>query len=378
MTHAAMTESARMILDSAIEFAEGSGGALRARVMRDKFTQLDRRTWQQILGLGWPLVAVAEEHGGLALGLDCMAALAEGTSRMLLPEPLMANVVGAALLSACAASPASAGNGGHGGHGGNAQAAGHAAHALLAELMDGACLAVPVFPVTRGKAPLLLKHVPDCYAGATLLLAKDNAKRFCIRAIPIDAAGVTLHPAACVDGSMLSDVEVTAPAWDGAVTLAEGPGARAAFALAQDSLLISYAAALVGVMDEALQQTIEYMKVRQQFGTPIGAFQALQHRAATCHVEIQAARALVYEACKATEPALRAKAAIAAKARASAAGLRVTKECVQFHGAIGFADEHNIGLYLKKAMALSARLGGEAQQRTRYAALLAAGDASHH
>ena len=372
MTHAALTESARMILDSAIEFAEGSGGALRARVMRDKFTQLDRRTWQQILGLGWPLVAVAEEHGGLALGMDCMAALAEGTSRMLLPEPLMANVVGAALLSACAANP------GNGGNGGNAQAAGHAAHALLAELMDGARLAVPVFPVTRGKAPLLLKHVPDCYAGATLLLAKDNAKRFCIRAIPIDTAGVTLQSAACVDGSMLSDVEVTAPAWDGAVTIAEGSGARAAFALAHDSLLISYAAALVGVMDEALQQTIEYMKVRQQFGTPIGAFQALQHRAASCHVEIQAARALVYEACKATEPALRAKAAIAAKARASAAGLRVTKECVQFHGAIGFADEHNIGLYLKKAMALSARLGGEAQQRARYAALLAAGDASHH
>ncbi|MDO9217796.1 MAG: acyl-CoA dehydrogenase, partial [Lacisediminimonas sp.] len=65
-----------------------------------------------------------------------------------------------------------------------------------------------------------------------------------------------------------------------------------------------------------------------------------------------------------------------AKARASAAGLRVTKECVQFHGAIGFADEHNIGLYLKKAMALAARLGGEVQQRARYAQLLVAADAN--
>ncbi len=374
MTHAALTESARMILDSAIEFAEGSGGALRARVMRDKFTQLDRRTWQQILGLGWPLVAVAEEHGGLALGLDCVAALAEGTARMLLPEPLMANVVGAALLSACAVKQGSAGGASSNGSG---PAAAHTAHTMLAELMDGARLAVPVFPVTRGKAPLLLKHVPDCYAGATLLVAKDNAKRFCIRALTIESPGVTLNSGACVDGSMLSDVEVTAPAWDGAVTIAEGPAARAAFALAHDSLLISYAAALVGVMDEALQQTIEYMKVRQQFGSPIGAFQALQHRAASCHVDIQAARALVYEACKATQPAQRARAAVAAKARASAAGLRVTKECVQFHGAIGFADEHNIGLYLKKAMALSARLGGEVQQRARYAALLAGADGSH-
>jgi alkylation response protein AidB-like acyl-CoA dehydrogenase len=369
MSHAGLTESARMILDSAIEFAEGSGGPLRARAMRDKPGQLDRRTWQQILGLGWPLVAVAEEHGGLALGLDCVAALAEGTSRMLLPEPLLANVVGAALLSACAGNAVNPNGAGP---------AAHAAHALLDELMDGARLAVPVFPVTSGKAPMLLKHVPDCYDGTTLLVAKDSGKRFCIRAVAIDAAGVMLHSAACVDGSMLSDVEITAPAWDAATTIAEGPAARAAFALAHDSLLIGYAAALVGVMDEALQQTIEYMKVRQQFGTPIGSFQALQHRAASCHVDIQAAGALVYEACKAARPDLRARAAVAAKARASAAGLRVTKECVQFHGAIGFADEHNIGLYLKKAMALAARLGGEVQQRARYAQLLVAADANPH
>lgn len=350
MTHAALSESARMILDSALEFAEGSGGALRARAMRDKFAQLDQRTWQQIVGLGWPLVAVAEEHGGLNLGLDAMAALAEGTSRMLLPEPLLTNMVGAALLSACDS---------------------NAGHEMLAGLVQGKRLAVPVFPALGGKAPLLLQHVPDCYPGTTLLIASDSGERFCIRAVAIDAPGVKLTSAACVDGGVLSDVEIGAAAWELAPMLADGAVARAAFALAHDSLLICYAAALVGVMDEALQQTIDYMKVRQQFGSPIGAFQALQHRAASCHVDIQAARAMVYEACKATRTASRARAAVTAKARASAAGLRVTKECVQFHGAIGFADEHNIGMYLKKAMVLAARLGGEVPQRVRYARLLA-------
>ncbi|MDB5797669.1 MAG: hypothetical protein JWP36_1571 [Paucimonas sp.] len=353
MTHAALSESARMILDSAVEFAEGSGGMLRARVMREKVGQLDARTWKQILGLGWPLVCVAEDRGGLALGLDAVAALAEGTSRMLLPEPLASNVVAAGLLSDC----------------------GDAAAALLEQLVHGERLAVPVFPATRGKTPLLLKHVPDCYPGTSLLVAKESGKRFCVRALAIDAPGVTLVSAACVDGSMLSDVNITDAAWQAAPTVGEGPLARAAWLRAHDSLLLSYAAALVGVMDEALAQTVEYMKVRQQFGSPIGAFQALQHRAASCHVDIQATRALVYEACKASDPFLRAKAAVAAKARASAAGLRVTKECVQFHGAIGFADEHHIGLYLKKAMALGARLGGEVQQRVSYARLLAAGEA---
>jgi alkylation response protein AidB-like acyl-CoA dehydrogenase len=165
---------------------------------------------------------------------------------------------------------------------------------------------------------------------------------------------------------------VSEAAWDAAPTLAEGADARRAFEGGRDMLLLALAAALVGVMDEALQQSLEYMKVRQQFGNAIGSFQALQHRAASCHVQVQAARALVYEACKADSAASRALACAAAKGRASAAALAVTKECVQFHGAIGFADEHNIGLYLRKAMVLAARMGGEVQQRRRYAELLRA------
>src|SRR4051812_25050987 len=102
MTHAALSESARMIYDSVVEFSEGSGGALRARVMRDKPGQIDERSWQQVLAMAWPLAAVSEEHGGLGLGLDAVAALAEGTGRMLLPEPLLSNLAGAAMLSNCA------------------------------------------------------------------------------------------------------------------------------------------------------------------------------------------------------------------------------------------------------------------------------------
>jgi alkylation response protein AidB-like acyl-CoA dehydrogenase len=134
-------------------------------------------------------------------------------------------------------------------------------------------------------------------------------------------------------------------------------------------MLLGYSAFLVGLMDEALKITIGYMNMRKQFGTPIGAFQALQHRAASCYVDIVASRALVLEACRAFSTGMRSRAACAAKARASAAALRVIKECVQFHGAIGFADEHDIGLYLRKAVTISARLGGELQQKLRFADL---------
>jgi alkylation response protein AidB-like acyl-CoA dehydrogenase len=123
---------------------------------------------------------------------------------------------------------------------------------------------------------------------------------------------------------------------------------------------------MVGLMHEALQITLGYMALRKQFGQPIGAFQALQHRAASCYVSMVSTRATVHEACRSlAQPALLHRAAAIAKAAVSDAALHVTKECVQFHGAIGFTDEHDIGLFLRRAMTLAARQGNARDQRAR-------------
>jgi alkylation response protein AidB-like acyl-CoA dehydrogenase len=162
---------------------------------------------------------------------------------------------------------------------------------------------------------------------------------------------------------------VSCRAWDDAAVVASGPVAQAAFEHATDVMRLGYAAYLVGLAHEALQMALDFMKIRSQFGTPIGTFQALQHRAATCYVDASASRALVYEAARCFRSPTRARAVAAAKARASAAALHVTKECVQFHGAMGFADEHDIGLYLRKAMTFASRLGGQARQIAHFAQL---------
>ncbi len=108
-------------------------------------------------------------------------------------------------------------------------------------------------------------------------------------------------------------------------------------------------------MESALKLALDYLRLRHQFGVAIGSFQALQHRAASCHVDAQATQALVGEAASALGGPRGAWAAAASLHRAAAAALRITQEVVQFHGAIGFADEHDAGLYLRRAMALSAR-----------------------
>jgi alkylation response protein AidB-like acyl-CoA dehydrogenase len=120
--------------------------------------------------------------------------------------------------------------------------------------------------------------------------------------------------------------------------------------------------------------SLEYMKTRVQFGKPIGSFQALQHRAVDLYVQKQIASAVLEEALPALDgnPDAVTRAALASrvKARCSEAGLRITREAIQIHGAIGFTDEYDAGLYLKRAMVLSAWLGNAQEHRRRYARLV--------
>jgi 3-oxochol-4-en-24-oyl-CoA dehydrogenase len=124
------------------------------------------------------------------------------------------------------------------------------------------------------------------------------------------------------------------------------------------------------VMEQAQEITLDYLRIRKQFGKLIGSFQALQHQAANMYIGIEATRSLVFQIAANNEPfRIDPALAVAAKAKASDEALAVTKACIQLHGAIGFTDEHDIGLYLKRAMLLSALFGSAAAQRRRYVAL---------
>ncbi|HVB36947.1 MAG TPA: acyl-CoA dehydrogenase family protein, partial [Vicinamibacterales bacterium] len=126
-----------------------------------------------------------------------------------------------------------------------------------------------------------------------------------------------------------------------------------------------YSALLVGLMREALRLTLHHLKERRQFGVPIGSFQAIRHRCASMYVGVAATRALLFEACEAAGSARQALAAAAAKAKAAEVALKLVEECVQFHGATGFSDAHDIGLFFRRAMAL-VRAGGDAPTCRRF------------
>ena len=128
-------------------------------------------------------------------------------------------------------------------------------------------------------------------------------------------------------------------------------------------------------METAQEITLEYLRTRKQFGKLIGSFQALQHKAVDNYIRIEATRSLVFQAAASSDPGhVDSALAAAVKAQASEAAMLVTKSCIQLHGAIGFTDEHDIGLYLKRALLFSTLFGDEAQQRRRYARLTAGTD----
>lgn len=135
-----------------------------------------------------------------------------------------------------------------------------------------------------------------------------------------------------------------------------------------DAGTVGLCAEMLGSMSAAFAMTLEYLKTRVQFGVPIGSFQALQHRAARLYVESELARSAVMFAHDALDgEGGTARAASAAKAKCSDAFLLVAHEAVQMHGGIGMTEEHDIGLYLKRARVAEMTFGDAAYHRDRFA-----------
>jgi alkylation response protein AidB-like acyl-CoA dehydrogenase len=138
-----------------------------------------------------------------------------------------------------------------------------------------------------------------------------------------------------------------------------------------DEAVVAQAAYLLGLADAAFAMTMEYLKVRRQFDRPIGSFQALQHRATDMKIQLELTRAAVGFAAGVldgeADAATSTTAASQAKARATDTAFLVAREAIQMHGAIGFTDEYDVGLYARKAMTLSNLFGSAALHRKRYA-----------
>lgn len=145
-------------------------------------------------------------------------------------------------------------------------------------------------------------------------------------------------------------------------------------------LLLSAAAELVGIASAAHNLAVDYLKIRSQFGRPLGSFQALQHRAANDTIALAEARALIHQSAAFFGSGVRGeRLACAAFSKALENAIQVTSSCIQMFGAIGFTAEHDAGLFLKRVMHIERVVGAASLYRSYFAdSCTDAGLASEH
>ncbi|MTH95907.1 acyl-CoA dehydrogenase family protein [Roseibium sp. RKSG952] len=189
--------------------------------------------------------------------------------------------------------------------------------------------------------------------------------------IPADAPGVTLQSYRLADGRSCAEITLQDAAVSIADVLGEENRAGPVIEHVADLGAAAYCAEALGALDRIIALTTDYLKVRTQFGRPIGEFQALQHQLAEMVIDAEHARSLVYEASMTVDghdPERRRKAVSAAKVFLAERGRLICQKAMQMHGGIGMTEDYELGDYVKRVMVAELAFGDADHHLERYAA----------
>jgi alkylation response protein AidB-like acyl-CoA dehydrogenase len=358
-----LTDDQKMLQETAASFLGEEGSiAKQLRHWRDIGCKdgFGHELWKQFAELGLTGICIPECHGGLGLGATEAALVLEEIGRNLTPSPFLTTAV------------------------------------AVARAITGTAHADRWFPgVLSGDAVLALaiddgpRHNPEEIAleakrqGNGFVL--NGAKQFVVQgasadmivtaartagspgerngitlfAVPKDAAGLGAENLALVDSSKAARLTFANVALDADAVIGEVDGGWQPLSRALAAGSAGAAAELVGIASGASTITLDYLKQRKQFGKLIGEFQALQHRAAHLYAEIEIARAAAFKAAQTLDSGdSQAELYVSvAKAKAAEVANLAVREGVQMHGGIGMTDEHDIGLFMKRAAVLGELFG---------------------
>ena len=352
-----LNEEQQLLKDAARDFCAEQAPVSRLRKTRDdKQNGRDPELWREMAQLGWAGVIIPEEFGGSGLGFIALGAVLEQTGRTLVAAPLLSTaLVGASALLLA---------------GSDAQkkqwlpkiAAGETIFAFAIDEGSHHAPARSALKVSGGKLSGEKKYVADGHIADAFIVAAADA----LYLVKADASGLKRRELLTVDSRGAADLTFDNVA---AETLAGGGDV---IDRVLDRARVGLAAEMLGQAQASFEITTEYIQTRKQFGQVIGAFQALQHRAAKLFTDIELTRSCVYAALDALDGNANSipEYASLAKARAGETVHLASNELVQMLGGIGMTDVHDAGLYLKRARVAEALYGSAAFHRDRYASLL--------
>jgi alkylation response protein AidB-like acyl-CoA dehydrogenase len=293
----------------------------------------DDALWDEIRQLGWPGIAITDEHGGQGLGVVELAILCEELGYACAPTPFLSTTAAGLLIA----------------HAGSDDQRGRWLPGIASGEITGAAAATPGDEVI----------VSDADQAAVIVLPDGDGARLVAR------EDAEVEPLETIDATRRF-ARVFAAGGEplpGDVTGAIG------------RVVAAVSAELTGIAQRAMEMAVEYAKEREQFDRPIGSYQAVSHRCAEMLYDTEEARSLTYYAAWTAdaEPESLPLAASMAKARASEAAWRVSASSLQVHGGIGFTWEHDLHFLLKRAKVGAELYGDPRQHRERVATLAGLG-----
>lgn len=363
----ALSDEQQMLRDSVAKYVADHGGVERHRKLAAGDTGFEPRAWQAMAELGWLALPFAEADGGLGGSATDLMVLCEALGQALVREPFLHTVASCGGLLAGAASDAQRGDWLP------PLLAGESQWALaLAEVGSGFALSAIDSAVTAAgdglrldgsKLAVLNGHVADW-----LIVSAREADGISLFVVPADAAGIARSRFTAVDGSSGADITFDNVALGGDQRLGAAGEGEALLAGGLSLALVAIGAEAVGAMQVLLDTTVAYCKTREQFGQPIGKFQALQHRMADMFLKLEETRSLVYNAAillqEGDHDAMAACAAL--KVKVAEASRFVSHEAVQLHGGMGMTDELIVSHLFKRLLLLSKLYGDGDYYLRRY------------
>ena len=357
---AVLTEEQSMLRDAAKSWVQEKSPVTAFRKMRDSGAELgyDVAAWNEMAEMGWAGVIIPEEYGGSNFGYLSLGLILEELGRTLTASPLLASGLAAASALILGGTDAQKSEwlpkiaeGTVVGALAVDEGAHHAPDKVATTFKDGKITGKKTFVLEGMAAGIIIVSGKGADGAVGLYLVKGDDK------------GVKRTKLSLADSRGAANIEFAGAAAEplsGGADLLEK---------VLDRARAGVAAEMLGSALQAFETTLDYLKVRVQFGQVIGSFQALQHRAAKMFTDLELARSCVEAALTAIDndsPDVPELVSLA-KAKMGDTLHLISNEMVQMHGGIGMTDAHDAGFYLKRAHAAEAAFGNQAFHRDRYA-----------
>jgi alkylation response protein AidB-like acyl-CoA dehydrogenase len=366
-----LSDEQRLLRESADRFVNENYTADHRRRIGNDPLGFSADLWKQFAELGWLALPIAEADGGLGGGAIEIGILMEAFGRGLVSEPYLSTVViGAALIAEC---------------GSEAQR-----QTLLPRIADGSLVLAFAHSERQARFDLAAvrtsaKKAPDGWtlngqktavldgnaAGQIIVSARVDDGKLSLFLVPRGTPGLTSRDFARLGGGRACNLDLRDVRLPADAMLGGGSDALPAIEAVVDRAMAALGAEAVGIMQTLLDQTLEYTKIRKQFGRPLSANQVIRHRLADMSMQCDEARSMALRAALMAdaEPVTRSRAASGAKAKIGRCARFVAEQSVQLHGAMGVTEELDIGSYFKRLLAFDTLFGGSAHHYRRYAAL---------